>query len=250
MNTLTGTVLKDLRTEWGKSLKDISSNIGVSLDLLSKIEKGQRNPTPTLLVKLSTYYDVDTDQLLEFYYSDQILTLMDGFDKSESVLKLVRKRLKSPHWVPYSKSSTTFLPLTKSLKPKRVYTKGGKNGKVKGMNYYVQPNEKLSKKNRTNLLKKSEIYFNEVRDRYTDPSILNQIPMELDSTHTDIELIDQWNDFYDRWGGEITEFKDSVEKELISSFPNQPIEDEFNQDSKDEIQRNMDFLKKTFSRFR
>lgn len=98
--------------------------------------------------------------------------------------------------------------------------------KFKGFNFYIQGNEKLSKKNRIRLLKESEVHLNEVTSSLTQ-SVEDQIQMgvigELDSTLTDYELLGQWNQMYDNYGYLMSGFRDQWEKEKIGKKP--PVEE-------------------------
>jgi len=107
----------------------------------------------------------------------------------------------------------------------KTYTHPRNNGtpskrKFKGFNFYIQGNEKLSKKNRKRLLTKSEVYLNEITSSLPQP-IEEQIRMgvidELDSKLSDYELLDQWNRMYDEYGYLINEFKEQWEKEKMGT---------------------------------
>ena len=94
--------------------------------------------------------------------------------------------------------------------------------KFKGFNFYIQGNEKLSKKNRKLLLKESEIHLNEVISSIkipADPQIRLGLIHELDSNLNDIELLDQWNHMYDNYGYLMSEFRKEWEKEKIGKTP-------------------------------
>ena len=113
----------------------------------------------------------------------------------------------------------------------KVYEYPRNNGtpsqrKFKGFNFYIQGNEKLSKKNRKRLLKESEVYLNEVTSSLPQ-SVEDQIRMgvidELDSTQTDYELLGQWNQVYDNYGYLMSDFRDQWEKEKIGKKP--PVEE-------------------------
>jgi hypothetical protein len=38
---------------------------------------------------------------------------------------------------------------------------------------------------------------------------------ELDKTHTDLEIVDSWNEFYDKYGHHFPEFKRKWEREFL-----------------------------------
>ena len=105
-------------------------------------------------------------------------------------------------------------PLRKDKK-KRRYTKGGLGGKVKGLNYYIQSNGKLKKRERKDLLEKAEVFMLPVTGYELDPSL------------TDIELLNQWNEFFDVHGMRYPEFEDQWFKE-------NPIPDDFKGEDNDD----------------
>lgn len=94
--------------------------------------------------------------------------------------------------------------------------------KFKGFNFYIQGNEKLSKKNRQRLLKESEIHLNEVISSIklpADTQIRLGLIHELDSNLNDIELLDPWNTMYDNYGYLMSNFKENWEREKIGKTP-------------------------------
>ena len=94
--------------------------------------------------------------------------------------------------------------------------------KFKGFNFYIQGNEKLSKKNRKRLLLESENHLGEVYHSInlsTEQKINLGLTDELDSKNTDIELLDQWNHMYDNYGYLMSEFRKNWEKEKIGKTP-------------------------------
>ena len=96
--------------------------------------------------------------------------------------------------------------------------------KFKGFNFYIQCNGKLSKKNRSNLIKESEVHLNEVTSSLPQP-IEEQIRMgiisELDSNLNDYELLGGWNKMYDEYGYLMSEFSEQWEKEKMGTIPPQ-----------------------------
>ena len=98
------------------------------------------------------------------------------------------------------------------------------NRKFKGFNFYIQCNEKLKKSNRERLLKESEVYLNEVTSSLPQPieeQIRIGVVSELDSTLTDYELLEQWNQIYDEYGYLMSEFSEQWEKEKMGIIPPQ-----------------------------
>lgn len=99
--------------------------------------------------------------------------------------------------------------------------------KFKGYNFYIQCNERLSRKNREELLRTSSIHLGEVFSSLplsTEQKIRNGLVDELDPLLTDFELLDQWNLMYDSFGYLMSTFKNKWEKERMKSFKIQTIQ--------------------------
>lgn len=90
-----------------------------------------------------------------------------------------------------------------------VYKKDGKWGKLKGFDYYLRSEGKLRPNQRIDFLTKSEGYISLINEMLTD-----KIPY-MDSKLSDIELMEIWNEIWDKWGCVIDEFKDKWLKEKL-----------------------------------
>lgn len=207
--TTFGELLREIREHRGMSLNDVSKRVGVKKDFIGKIERGQRSPTPELVNEFSTCYGVDEKDLHKLFYSQKVLDELDGVDKVSPILRLVEQRRKHPSIQVKIKEKSP--PRTK---PKRKYVKGGKNGKVKGLNLYLRENDKLTKKDRDTLFQEGENYISQVYDILSVSQSVEQIMLSvgnLDPDLSDRENVDIWNSFYDQHYGFFPEF---VEKEL------------------------------------
>lgn len=56
--------LKELRIEKGKTLKEVSTEIGITLSAYSNYEQGIREPSYAVLKKICMYFGVSADYLL------------------------------------------------------------------------------------------------------------------------------------------------------------------------------------------
>lgn len=93
--------------------------------------------------------------------------------------------------------------------------------KFLGFDFYIQCNEKLSRKNRETLITKSENYLSSIFHSLPlslDEKIKKGISNELDFSLTDLELLDDWNSMYERYGYLIPDFKDKWEKKYNKDF--------------------------------
>jgi hypothetical protein len=118
---------------------------------------------------------------------------------------------------------------------KRTYSNKRYNGttsksKFYGFNFYIQCNEKLSKTHRNRLLNKSKSYLGLI---YNSSSLSTEdkerrgLVSELDSSLTDLELLEIWNPIYDEFGYMIPEFRDKWESKQIPKGKIQTKDSEF-----------------------
>jgi len=90
--------------------------------------------------------------------------------------------------------------------------------KFEGFNFYIQCNEKLSRRNRKELISKSEVYLNKIFNSIhltEEEKIRKGITNELDTNLTDYELLEIWNPIYEKYGFLISEFKDKWESKRL-----------------------------------
>ena len=86
--------------------------------------------------------------------------------------------------------------------------------KFYGFNFYIQCNNKLSKRDRNTLLTNSKNFLGLI---YNSSSLSTEdkqrrgLVSELDSSLTDLELLEIWNPIYEEFGYMIPEFKDKWE---------------------------------------
>ncbi len=102
--------------------------------------------------------------------------------------------------------------------------------KFYGFNFYIQCNDKLSKRDRNTLLTNSKNFLGLI---YNSSSLSTEdkqrrgLVSELDSSHTDLELLEIWNPIYEEFGYMIPEFKDKWESKQIPTGKIQTKDSEF-----------------------
>ena len=143
--------------------------------------------------------DVKSSRISESLLFDKSLVNVFGLKKVKTTVS--KKNTKTTNFIPNKKN----------------YTKGGKYGKVKGFDFYVQPNEKLKPFQRRELLTKSEDFISRIINEETMNGIkldsIDKNIQHLDSNNKDSELIEIWNNFYDKYGCRLPQFKDKWERE-------------------------------------
>ena len=120
-------------------------------------------------------------------------------------------------------------------KQKKKYTTKRNDGtpsriKFQGFDFYIQCNEKLSKTHRNLLLTKSKSHLGLI---YNSSSLSTEdkqrkgLVSELDSSLTDLELLEIWNPIYEEFGFMIPEFKEKWESKRISKGKIQTMKSKF-----------------------
>jgi len=102
--------------------------------------------------------------------------------------------------------------------------------KFYGFNFYIQCNERLSKIHRNQLLTESKSYLGLIYNSCSlsiEDKQRRGLVSELDSSLTDIELLDMWNPIYEEFGYMIPEFKDKWESKRIPKGKIQTKDSEF-----------------------
>lgn len=103
MNILLDENLRKLRLSRGNRQEDLATHLGVSVQSVSKWERGENLPDLTLIPAIASYYDVSVDDLLgvgevrkqeriDWYFAESRRLLHDG--KTEENIALMRKAVK------------------------------------------------------------------------------------------------------------------------------------------------------------
>lgn len=103
MNILLDENLRKLRLSRGNRQEDLATHLGVSVQSVSKWERGENLPDLTLIPAIASYYDVSVDDLLgvgevrkqeriDWYFAESKRLLHDG--KTEENIALMRKAVK------------------------------------------------------------------------------------------------------------------------------------------------------------
>ncbi len=74
----TASLLRELRRAQGRSLRSAANDLGLAPSYLSRLERGQRRPTPEVAERLANYYDVSSERiaLAEGRVPDDVLTIL------------------------------------------------------------------------------------------------------------------------------------------------------------------------------
>jgi hypothetical protein len=130
------------------------------------------------------------------------------------------------------------MKITKRKYKQKRYDGTPSKRKFYGFNFYIQCNEKLSKRDRGTLLTNSKNYLGLIYNSSTLSTEDKQrrgLVSELDSFLTDLELLEIWNPIYEEFGYMISEFKDKWESKHI---PKEKIQTKIREFEKSENEMN------------
>ncbi len=88
-----GEIIRFKREEKGLLLRQVASALEIDQALLSKIERGHRNATKQLVIKLSDILGVDKNELLIQYFSDKIAYELSDDEIGKETLKVAEQKI-------------------------------------------------------------------------------------------------------------------------------------------------------------
>jgi transcriptional regulator with XRE-family HTH domain len=74
-------------------LRKVAAILDIDVAILSKMERGERNLTKEVVIKLADLYNHSKDDLLVLYLSDKIMYEIRGEDLGEKALKVAEDRV-------------------------------------------------------------------------------------------------------------------------------------------------------------
>jgi transcriptional regulator with XRE-family HTH domain len=87
-------ILKSAREEKNLILRKVASEIDVDQSLISKFEKGERNPTKEQIIKLAEFYNLSQQDLLIEWFSDKIIYDLKDVDYANDILIVAEEKIK------------------------------------------------------------------------------------------------------------------------------------------------------------
>lgn len=92
MNSL-GDSIRKLRENKQLPLRIVAAFLGIDLAILSKIERGQRNPTREQVIKLAGYFGANENDLLVAWLSDKLVYEVEDEDMGLQALQMAEERV-------------------------------------------------------------------------------------------------------------------------------------------------------------
>ncbi|MEI8274209.1 MAG: helix-turn-helix transcriptional regulator [Paludibacter sp.] len=97
----TGEIIRQQRESKGLLLRQVAAYLDIDQAILSKIERNERKPTKTHIIKLAEFLKLDKDELIVQFMSDKIAYEIADEECAKRVLRVAEKK------VNYLKSHST-----------------------------------------------------------------------------------------------------------------------------------------------
>lgn len=88
-----GLKLKEIRIQKKLRTQDLAHKIGIDQSLISKFESEARKPTKEQVLKLAEVLDINSNELMNIWLSDKILSDIKTYSYADEVLSLVSEQL-------------------------------------------------------------------------------------------------------------------------------------------------------------
>lgn len=88
-----GETIKELRSLKDLPLRVVSAYLDIDQAILSKIERGFRNPNRDLVIKLATYFEVDKNDFLIAWLSDRLVLELEDEDTALAALQVAEAKV-------------------------------------------------------------------------------------------------------------------------------------------------------------
>lgn len=75
-------------------VRKLAAELDIDPSLLSKLERGERQPSSEFIKKVAAFFMVDESELLKEHLSDKIAYQIKDFPDEKSVLKLAEEKVK------------------------------------------------------------------------------------------------------------------------------------------------------------
>lgn len=86
-------ILKNAREKKSMLMREVAALIEVDTAMISKFEKGDRNPTRNQIEKLADILELDRKKLIVLWLRDKLLNELENEDLALDALKLAEKKI-------------------------------------------------------------------------------------------------------------------------------------------------------------
>lgn len=87
-------ILRREREKSGLLLRQVAAKLDIDQALISKFEKGERQPTREQVESLASIYQIDCNELIISWKSDKIVYDLSNEDNSIQILKIAEMKIR------------------------------------------------------------------------------------------------------------------------------------------------------------
>jgi len=88
-----GEMLRSLRERQGLLLREVAAILAIDPSLLSKIERGTKNPTREHILKMARIYDCKEKDLLVAFLSNMVVNVLDNEEFANDAIIEAKKKI-------------------------------------------------------------------------------------------------------------------------------------------------------------
>lgn len=89
-----GELIRDIRERKGLLIREVAANLEIDPSLLSRIERGDKNPTREQVILLAKILGANEDKFLINYLSDKVVYELKGEDLAIKAVFIAEKKLR------------------------------------------------------------------------------------------------------------------------------------------------------------
>ena len=89
----TGEIIRTEREKKGMLLLQLAAQLDIDASILSKIERGERNPSKEQILKIADLLDLNKNEFLIQYLSEKIAYVLMDEDNAKQALKVAEERV-------------------------------------------------------------------------------------------------------------------------------------------------------------
>lgn len=87
-------IIKEKREEKKLYLREVSALMNIDQAILSKFERGERKPSKEQVIKFANIFDLNQEELLISWHSDNIVNSLADEKNALEILKLAEQKVK------------------------------------------------------------------------------------------------------------------------------------------------------------
>lgn len=89
-----GEIIKKAREDKKYILRQVGAELDIDQAIISKFERGERKPTKEQVLKFSTFFKLNKNELIVAWLSDKVVYDLENEDLAERVLKVAEEKIK------------------------------------------------------------------------------------------------------------------------------------------------------------